>query len=174
MHGFWSFVRAPLAWSFAVLALYAPFAFMAPVMAPTCNQGWFDCQELYVGLAFDPTPRPEHLFALLIVPSAFVAFLAAGVAARGPNHRAHWFMAGPVIALISGLLFFQFLPFHLFFVDTAHSYRPAMIVAGIQVGVLLGMLGVLPLAVFTLLGALAWRFRPRTLAAVGNRQSAVD
>jgi hypothetical protein len=169
MRAFWSFARAPLAWSLALLALYAPFAFIRPVTRPPppgCDD-WLWCSDAYVGLVFERTPHPEDLVALLIVPSAFVAFLAARIAAGAPNRHAHWFMAGPVLAMISGPIILVFYPVHLFFADVSRSYVPALIGLTIQAGFWLAMWAAFPLAVVTLLGAVAWRLRPRPLAAVG-------
>jgi hypothetical protein len=163
MRAFWSFVRAPLAWSFAVLALYAPFAFIEPVTqppAPGCDD-WLWCDSRYVGLVLDPTPDPSHLYALLILPSALIVFLAARIAARGRNRHAHWFMAGPVLAMLACPIIFVFYPVQFIFLDVSASYLPALIVVTVQVAFSLAMLAALPLALLTLIGALAWRFRPR-------------
>ncbi len=162
MHAFWLFARAPLAWSLAVLALYAPLAFSEPVIEPPppgCDD-WLWCDSRYVGLVFDPAPDPENLYALLIIPSAFIAFLAARVAARGPNRHAHWFMAGPALALIAGPLVLLIMPVHMILLDVAASYPFAVIALTLHAGVTLGMLAALPLAILTLLGALAWRLLP--------------
>src|SRR5262245_65934348 len=73
MRALWSFARAPVTWSLAVLALYAPFAFIEPVnQAPPDCYGWAWCAYGYISLVFDPTPDPIHLLALLIIPSAFM------------------------------------------------------------------------------------------------------
>lgn len=163
MHALWSFARAPLAWSLAILALYTPFAFIAPVIQPpppACDD-WLWCSDAYVGLVLDRTPDPRNLQALLIVPSAFVAFFAARISARGPNRRAHWFIAGPVVATIAGPILVVFWPLHLFFIDVSASYLPALIVTSIHAGLALAMLAALPIATLTLIGALTWRLRPR-------------
>jgi hypothetical protein len=162
MRAFWSFARAPLTWSLAVLALYAPFALIEPVnQAPPDCYGWAWCDYGYIGLVFDPTPAPGHLLALLIIPSAFMAFLAAHIAGAGASDRAHWFMLGPLAALIICpilLVFFLFVPY-VFFVDPAHF--PALIVLAIQAGLALAILASPALAYLTLVGALLWHFRPR-------------
>ena len=161
MHTLWSFARAPLAWSLAILALYAPFAFVAPVVQPPppgCDD-WLWCSDAYVGLVLDRTPDSRNLQSLLIIPSAFVAFFAARISARGPNPYAHWFMAGPVVAMIACPILLVFWPVHLFFVDVSASHLAALIVTSIHAGLALAMLAALPLAALTLIGALAWRVR---------------
>src|SRR5262245_29071064 len=108
MPDFQSFARAPLIWSGATLLLYAPFAFIAPVVQPPpedCTD-WLWCDSRYVGLVFDPTPDPGNLIALLIIPGAFLAFIAAHLVARGPNKFAHWFMAPTVLTFVALSIFF--------------------------------------------------------------------
>jgi len=162
MRAFWSFARAPVTWSLAVLALYAPFAFIEPVnQAPPDCYGLAWCAYGYISLVFDPTPDPIHLLALLIIPSAFMAFLAAHIAGAGSSDRAHWFMLGPLAALIICpvlLILFLFVPY-VFFVEPAHI--PALVVLAIGAGLALAILASPALAYLTLVGALAWHFRPR-------------
>lgn len=153
-----NFIRAPLLWGLAFVALYAPLAFVEPVLAPPppgCTD-WLWCDHTYAGLAFNARPAMEHLYALIAIPNAFLSFLAARVAGA---RRGHWFMAGPVLALL-GACAYAVSPFSVahFFVDASASYRPAVWVASLQFGLMLGMLSGLPAALATLAGSLVWRF----------------
>lgn len=167
MHGFWTFARAPLAWSFAILALHAPFAFVEPVIYPPPARciDYLDCGYRYVGLVFDPTPHPANLAVLLIVPSTFLAFLAARVAGIRDSPRAHWFMAGPVFAIIGALALFYVFPIQHLFIRTSVSFVPALIAVTQQVGLHFGALAGVPIALLTLIGAAIWRaLRPAQTA----------
>lgn len=153
-------LRAPLIWGLSIAALYLAFACIRGVTAPPspdCTD-WLWCNVHYVGFVFDPRPGPEHLYALLAIANAFIAFLAARVAGFGASPRKHWFMAGPVLALVGSVLY-AIAPFSAgwVFIDVAASYPPAILAIGTQIGLFAGIVLGLPAALLTLLGALAWR-----------------
>jgi hypothetical protein len=116
-----------LAWSLPLIALAAPFAFLAPVLAPPPCDDWLWCGSRYIGVVFDPTPDVSSLAFLLAMPNAFIAFVAARVALGGERPAAHWFMIGPALALIGALLLFLFVPIHQFSIDASASYPPALL-----------------------------------------------
>jgi hypothetical protein len=160
-----AFLRAPLAWSLAILALYAPLAFLEPVISPppsTCDD-WLWCDLRYVGIILDRTPSPAHLAALLIIPSGLLAFLAAHVARA--DARAHWFMAGPLFAIVAATALFAVFPIQHFAINAGASYAPALVLVTLQVGAWTGIVAGLPLALLTLLGAWIRRLRLRARPA---------
>lgn len=129
---FWSFARAPLAWSAIIALLFAPFAFIAPIRGDLCKgQDWLWCDDPVLGAVFTATPYAESFLFLLIVPAGLIAALAARIARRGANPRAAWFMAGPLLAffgvsaalLIQPKLFWLFFP--VFWIDVDHSHPGA-------------------------------------------------
>ena len=157
-------LRASLVWGVSMAALYLAFASIRGVTAPPpadCTD-WIWCNPRYVGFVFDPSPRPEHLYALLAIANAFLAFLAAHVAGFGASARKHWFMAGPVLALV-GSVIYAISPVSAgwVFTDVAASYPPAIWAVGTQIGLFAGVMLGLPAALLTLLGALLWRARTR-------------
>jgi hypothetical protein len=157
-----SFLRAPLAWGCAIVALCAPLAFVRFVYESLhCDLDLF-CADRLVGLVFDPVPDQSYLFILfLAVPTAFIALLASRVAARGPNPNGHWFMLGPVLAILGATVFFLLAPVHLFWVIEAESDRLAVLIATLKVGMAVGVILGLPLSLMTLLGAIACRLLAR-------------
>lgn len=158
MRNFLAFARAPLIWSVAILVLYAPLAFIEPVIVPPpadCTD-WLWCDSRYVGLVFNPAPEASNLFALILIPATLLIFLAARIAARGPNAHAHWFMLGPALGFLAAAIATAFIPVH-FFINTTESYRPAVLHGSVQFAFFLGILASLPIALITLIGALAWR-----------------
>jgi hypothetical protein len=161
-----NFARAPLAWGLAMAALYFPLAFFEPIIAPpapNCTD-WLWCDDAYTGLVVQ-APSPGNLIALIAIPNALLAYWAAHIAGAAPTRR-HWFMAGPLLALV-GACAFAIWPHSpiWFWIDNSASDPIAVLVVGLEIGVMLGLWLGLPVALLTLLGALLWRaLRPRRSA----------
>jgi hypothetical protein len=158
MRALTAFGRVPALWGLAMVALYAPLAFIEPVREPpppSCED-WLWCSDAYVGLAFNPLPDAAHLYALIALPNAFIAYFAAHVAGA-PAPRRHWFMAAPLLALAASSLYFTLYPAHLIFLDTARSWPPAVWTVTLQFQLFMGYVLGSPAALLTLGGAAVWR-----------------
>ena len=162
LSSFLAFARAPLLWGLALAALTAPFAFIEPVRQPPppdCTD-WLWCDSSIIGVRIDTSPEWAFVWALIAIPVAFVCFLAARIAVRGPNAHAHWFMAGPALTITIFSIFNLFEPLVLW-VDDERSYRPALLAIGQGNALLFGILAGAPAALITLLGAFVWRLARR-------------
>jgi hypothetical protein len=154
-HGF---IRAPLFWGVGFVALYAPLAFVEPVIAPPppdCTD-WLWCDHTYEGLMLTARPHAEHLYALIAIPNALLCFFAAHVSGAS---RRYWFMAGPILAVM-GACIYSFSPYSIthLFMNADVSFQPAVWFVSLRSGLMLGAVLGLPMALATWLGAAAWRF----------------
>jgi hypothetical protein len=146
-----------LTWSLPLIALAAPFAFLAPVLEPPPCDDWLWCGRRYSGVVFDLTPDVSSIAFLLAIPNAFIAFLAARVALGGVKPAAHWFMLGPMLALIGALLLFLIVPIHQFGDDASASYPPALLLETGRVVLYVGNVVGFAAAVLMVMVALVWR-----------------
>jgi hypothetical protein len=157
----WSFARAPLAWSTAIVALLAPLVFLRPVVVdsdPGCTD-WLWCEgDRLVGVTFNDRPDLA-LYALLAIPTTFAVFLAARMNARGPNPRAHWYMAYPLLAAIPGGIFGASIAD--FFTDTSNSFPPAVLLETSQGALVFGTITAFLGGLVILIAAAGWRLVDR-------------
>lgn len=162
---FAAFARAPFLWSVAVLAIYAPFVFLQPVVQERGDcEDWLWCDARYVGLILSHNLDTAHLWALLIIPGAFLGFLAAYIDGRGASRSAHWYMAPFVVTLVGLTTYFLIQPFGLF-INVSESYRPAVIVNSLHVALTLAIFASVLCGLIVVLGALVWRWFKRSAAS---------